>query len=255
MKKQMHFFGCSFTAGDELSDEEIFPWKKDPGLTFKEYYERRNDYLLNDIRNDEYQLKNKIFAYPSLLNNENYQTYNHAVNGVGLRTNIYKIMELIYSQEVDIIFLQVPPVGRELYINETGFINSIALAFEPRLPEMKNYVRAKNVSHQLFQSSLEDLMDLIMISNLAKQKNIRLIVLDFFFELVKRSQDLAKFDDFKFIRTNYINEIEQINMVQLINDIKQRRQFLLGGHFNKQSHQEIADHIQAYLQNNLKPQA
>lgn len=29
MMTNIHFFGCSFTAGDELTDDYFFPWKKD----------------------------------------------------------------------------------------------------------------------------------------------------------------------------------------------------------------------------------
>lgn len=255
MKKQIHFFGCSFTAGDELIDEELFPWKKDPDVDFHEYYKRRNEYLIEAEKQEEYQLKNKTLAYPAILNNDNYQTYNHAANGAGFRTNIYKILNIIYTQPVDIIFLQIPPVGRELYVHDDGFVNSLSLAFEPHLPKLKDYVKAKNISHKLLQSSLDDLMDLIMISNLAKQKNIKLVVIDLFFELVKRSQDLANFENFEFICTNYIKEIEQLDLIRIVSRIKQFQMISKGGHFTRTAHQEIADHIQAYLENNLKPQA
>jgi hypothetical protein len=252
MKKQVHFFGCSFTAGDELIDQDIFPWITKE-MSIQEYYNRRNEYLADPQKNEEYQIKNKLFAYPALLNSDSWQTHNHAVNGVGLRTNIYKIMELIFNQSADIIFLQVPPVGRELYVYSTGFVDSVALAFEPKKPELKNYVKSKNVSHGIYQSSLEDLMDIIMLSNLAKQKNVRLIVLDFFFELVKRSEDIAHFEDFKFIRTNYIKEIEQIDLIPLVNKIRQGKLILKGGHFSRLAHQYIADEIRPVLQEFFKP--
>ena len=63
--KHLHFFGCSYTAGDELSDEEFFPWKKDCA-TIEEYYSRRNQ-LMSDVSfMENYLRSNKNKAYPAL---------------------------------------------------------------------------------------------------------------------------------------------------------------------------------------------
>ena len=35
--KTIHFFGCSFTAGHELPDDDVIPWKKDC-KTSEEFY-------------------------------------------------------------------------------------------------------------------------------------------------------------------------------------------------------------------------
>ena len=78
--KHVHFFGCSLTAGDELSDEEFFPWKN--GCSQEEYYAKRNQLFRQDIAlHDRYVDSNKTKSYPSILNISGFSFYNHAKNG------------------------------------------------------------------------------------------------------------------------------------------------------------------------------
>jgi hypothetical protein len=58
MITNIHFFGCSFTAGDELIDDYFFPWKKDC-LTADEYYNKRSLVFKIREKSDFYNKQNK----------------------------------------------------------------------------------------------------------------------------------------------------------------------------------------------------
>ena len=235
--KHLHFFGCSFTAGDELSDDVWFPWKHEC-TSSEEYYSRRNFYLGIDNNNEKYRADNKEKAYPAILENNEYKTYNHAMNGASLRTNIFRALQLMFSNKpFDVIFVQVPPSDREFYIFKDGRIGSIQLATVESWPEpIKSYLRAKLNSHLPQQPSVEDGMDMIMLANVAKQKNIPLYFIEFTGEICSRLNDLTC-HDFNFIKTNLHNEINLISFSDIIDKV------LIGGHADLQSHQEMADKI------------
>lgn len=252
--KHLHFFGCSFTAGDELSDDIWFPWKhecKDQD----EYYTRRHEILCNMEDNIQYQLDNKARAYPAKIENEEYKTYNHAKNGESLRRNIFLILQLIYSKSTayDAIFLQIPPVGRELYIDSDLGITSLSFrGIDSYLDLQKKYLQAKAMSHRILQYSVEDLIDLLMLSNLCKQKNIRFYLIDFHQMLKPRLDDLRMdttkdTTKFQFISDNIFEETNIINFDEIVLSVFAENKILLGGHFPEESHQKMADKIKKKL--------
>lgn len=251
----LHFFGCSLTAGDELSDDEFFPWK----ATYKsgtEYFQRRNKELLDSNLSNKYEESNRALAYPALINNDVYKTYSYAKNGASLRENIYRILKLIYeNNNIDAIFLQVPPPGREMHVFGRDFVTTLRFSDAKIIltgneDAVSKYINAKLMSHSNKQYSLEDLMDLIMLNGLARQKNIKLCIINMTNQIETRLEDLKKSNEFQFI---YDNILKEITLINLPNHLKGRQ--TLAGHLTKSAHQEFAELIQAMLPDILNSQA
>ena len=62
----MYFYGCSFTAGDELVDDVFFPWKKDC-IDVGEYYNKRSEAFNKINVLHEYKTQNNLLAYPAQI--------------------------------------------------------------------------------------------------------------------------------------------------------------------------------------------
>lgn len=251
----LHFFGCSLTAGDELSDEEFFPWKVTCNSP-EEYFNRRNKQLLDGNLSDKYEKSNRKLAYPALIENELYKTYSYAKNGASLKENIYRVLKLIYeNNDIGAIFLQIPPPGREMYIIGKDFVTTLRFAdakkvFTNEDDNIDRYIKSKAMSHFPVQYSLEDLMDLLMITNVAKQRNIKLFVINITNQLETRLNDINGIQNFQSIHDNLLKEI---NLIDLPTHLK--RQQTLAGHITKSGHQEFAELIQAMLPDILNLQA
>ena len=251
----LHFFGCSLTAGDELSDDIFFPWK----ATCKsgtEYFQRRNKELLVGNLSDKYEESNRALAYPALINNELYKTHSYAKNGASLRENIYRILKLIYeNNNIGAIFLQLPPPGREMHVIGKDFVTTLRFAeaktvFTGKEDAISKYITAKLMSHYNMQYSLEDLMDLMMLNGLARQRNIKLCIINITNQIETRLEDLKKSNEFQFI---YDNILKEITLINLPDHLKGRQ--TLAGHLTKSAHQEFAELIQAMLPDILNSQA
>lgn len=231
--KHIHFFGCSFTAGDELSDHLYFPWKSEC-KTPREYYERRNN---SNIDYHKYENENKSKAYPSILGG-----INHALNGTSLKENMLKIIQLINSDtSVDAIYLQLPPFMRELYITDDGTIRS--LRFNSLDTDVaKSYVESKISTHSDINFVVNDIMDLITFYNFMKNKNVNFELISFGYELKLRRDTLAK-SSFNFLRT----ELDKLEMLDFTNYIISNNTRHIGGHFNIEAHQHFAQVIKQHL--------
>jgi hypothetical protein len=112
------------------------------------------------------------------------------------------------------------------------------------------YINAKLMSHSNRQYSLEDLMDLLMLNSLARQKNIKLCIINITNQLPLRLEDMQGSSEFQFINDNLLKEIDLINLPRHL-----RREQTLAGHINKSAHQEFAKIIKAMLPNILNLQA
>jgi hypothetical protein len=251
----LHFFGCSLTAGDELSDEEYFPWKKTCNSP-DEYFNRRNKILLDSDFSTKYEQSNRELAYPALINNDVYKTYNHSKNGASLRENIYRALKLIYeNNDVGAVFLQIPPPGREMHIVGKDFVTTLRFSdakksYTINENAVSKYINAKVMSHTHVQYSVDDLMDLLMLINVARQKNVKFYVINIIDQLEIRLRDLNGVDGFQFIHDNLLKEI---NLIDLPRHLK--RQQTLAGHITKPAHREFAELIQAMLPNILNSKA
>ena len=251
----LHFFGCSLTAGDELSDEEYFPWKA-TCYSPAEYFNRRNKILLDSDFSTKYEQSNRELAYPALINNDVYKTYNHSKNGASLRENIYRALKLIYEDnDVGAVFLQIPPPGREMHVKGIDFVTTLRFADAKKVvtkneEAVSRYINAKLMSHSNIQYSLDDLMDLLMLNNVARQKNVKLYVINMLNQLEIRLQDLNGLGGFQFVHDNLLKEINLIDL-----PLHLKRQQTLAGHITKPAHREFAELIQAMLPNILNSKA
>lgn len=257
MKKNIHFLGCSLTAGDELSDDIWFPWKTEC-KTIEEFIERRHKFLINYTPDQiiKYRQNNKDLAYPSLVAVDDCEIFNHAENGTSLRSVIFLALQLIYTKQVDILFVQIPPAGREMYMkfNTNVDLQSLTLDNLQSLTlaqpdnyedaDIKNYIIAKNMSHIYIHHSLDDMIDLLMLVNVAKQKKILLGIIVFGNELERRLSDLRLSTEFNFIRNNFYDEVD--NLINF-SSIKERYTLLLGAHPPKEAHIEMAYEIKKIL--------
>ncbi len=246
--KHVHFFGCSFTAGDELSDEKWFPWKFTEEHTYKTYYDKRAIILSKDDLANTYTEENKKFAYPALMNSGEIKTHNHAINGASIRTNIFRIVELFCSgAPIDAIYFQIPPVGRELYLL-SGDVTSIQMAVRNADHKWDNYIAEKLISHEPAQWALEDFLDLQLISAYAKERKVPLTFLVFESEIKYRYDDLSSLPNFKFLTDEY----EKLNVMYVQDVLSQRGHRLLGHHYSHVSHQDLADYLANHLHTILK---
>lgn len=241
--KHIHFFGCSFTVGDELADTEIFPWKsecKSPA----EYYERRNPYLRDPDDRMRYIELCKQQSYPSILARDNIKTYNHAQLGASIRENLFYILQTLSSQiPVDRVFLQIPPWPREVKFMPHGLMG-VQLASIGKLDTDNidnNYIKTKVMSHSLLHWACEDYMDLILIKSYLDQKGIPFSLIVLHDELISRNHMLP--DYAKFLHQTLMSTTAIIDLTNKIS----RNDQLTGLHYNFFGHKKIANAVLRHI--------
>lgn len=243
MTVHVHFFGCSYTAGDELADEEFFPWKFTEPHTPDSYTAKKREFFKNNpLLTREYRRKNASMAYPALINSPNILTTNHAQNGQSVRTNVFKVLELTSTRsDVDMIYFQISPSGREMYIDSNNNVTSIQLQLALKLAEeaklQHEYAYTKLKTHSIVQYSIEDLMDMYILTGFLKSKGIPFKFLVFGSELDIRSADILELKKFNFL-TNNLSDLPIINVPK---DLLGKR--LLHLHISHQGHQNLAEFI------------
>lgn len=233
--KNIHFFGCSFTAGDELSDDIYFPWKSEC-KTLEEYYEKRSN---SEFDHSKYQEDNKNKSYPSMLGG-----INHASNGASLKENILKIVQLINSDTlIDAIYLQIPPYLRELYITEDNSIESLMFN-SIDTDTTSSYIKTKILSHSDINFAVNDVLDLISFDNFIRNKNINFGIISFGPEL--RGRQLVLYNTpFSFLNTE-LNKLDIIDFKNYVFTQKSKIRYL-GQHFTLEAHQHFAQVIKQHL--------
>lgn len=246
MTAHLHFFGCSFTAGDELADAKWFPWKFEEQHTAESYYKRR---ATCDIDWEKYSEDNKKLAYPALMNRDGIVTYNHARNGESLRTCVLKIVDLLGSgAPVDAIYFQIPVIARELYLSDGNAI-SLQLSASQYYPHKWNrYAAEKLVSHEEAQWPLEDFLDLQLISSYVKERNIPLTFLVFGDELDHRIHATALLKNHRFV----IDQVKKLNVQDVNHILLRRSQPLIGNHYSQESHEDLALYLREHYHKKLK---
>lgn len=249
---QIHFFGCSFTAGDELSDATWFPWKITEAHTAQSFYAKR---LTIDYDWKKYQEENRSRAYPALIekSNQNIKTYNHSENGKSLRHNILDLIQLVTSGcEIDMIYFQLPPTGRDMIISKDYIINTM----ESNISELtKSYILSKLLLSIPENQSIQDSLDLCMLSGYLKSKGIPCYILNINTEVEFRQIDINSavtrnwnddIIDFKFL------SIEKwFDIINLQTTIRRFDPPLIGGHLSQSQHQSVADYIANHIKEKL----
>ena len=250
--KHVHFFGCSLTAGDELSDEEFFPWKKE--CSVQEYYSKRNELFMKDpFFHDSYVDSNKAKSYTSMFDINGFSFHNHAKNGSGIREIIFKILTVINQVGLDnisAIYMQIPPSLREEYIHTTGVdslqLSSIGIKNDNNI---ENYIKTKLFSHDIvLHQTVNDLLDLVFINSYIKSVNIPfyMVILDDNLDI--RFQDIKERTcNYQYLENLVLKNINRIDCRcrELLNSPKE-----LGGHFSQAGHAIIANLVKKHILEN-----
>lgn len=247
--KNIYFFGCSFTAGDELSDEEYFPWKFTENHTPETYYQKRNVFFEKNYNKwNDYVKSNKEKSYPLKINSA-YQIHNQSSCGRALRHNIFDVIKLLESDHtVDALYFQIPPVGRETYIDKDAIIQSITMSILKKTDEHFAYLRIKAKTHDYKQYSLDDLLDLIMLREYLNNKNIYYKFLDFFDLLNVRINDVIELQDKHSVYKEIIDSASRLPTIKFNFGIQD---MLLGGHLTIEGHETVAKRLEIDLRENL----
>lgn len=242
---RLDFYGCSFTAGDELCDDVFFPWKHECANP-QEYYIKRSEYFNNIPFLHEYKRQNALLAYPAQIEKlTGYQVFNHADNGASLRELIYKIIHQVSSNEqTDYIFLQIPPAAREYIINDVYPMSILmsTVIYSDHASRLKNYVKEKIVTHETYSWVVDDYMDLLMLDGFLTKKKIPYKILDVG-NLNESKKELVGLQRYEFLNA----EIDKLDILKLaeIHDIQR----CFGGHFNLATHKKFAQAIIEILSN------
>jgi hypothetical protein len=244
--KLLHFYGCSFTAGDELSDYEY------PELANHEiqdtYWPARQKFLTeNEQRGFEYIEKNKQKAYPAKVATRGFETKNFAQNGASLEEMIYTIiMNLSQIPEVkpDAVFLQIPPMHREaVFFDQHPCISTIC--YTNLLPNVMNdskyhdYMTSRIMTFTDAHFAISDLLKLYSLKCFLDSKNIPFYLIEMMDELQLR-YSFIKSDLYRHI-TDKLKAIPILNIDSNLETKENSR--CLAGHFTEKIHVIIADRI------------
>ena len=245
--KNIHFFGCSFTAGDELSDLEFFPNIKSASPA--EYYNVRGE-ILSDVEvADRYQAENLKKAYPALINIDQVKTHNHARNGESLKSCVFKILKTvsdckIENKNIDAVYLQLPPMFREMTVNhDLNGIESLRLSSQGQLPTdfYSKYVEEKLKTHCNEQWVIEDFMDILMIAGYLNNIGIKFSLISIH-DLILNSRLSLSSDYFNFLLLEF-HKIDKINL----NSIFRSNPVMRGGHMGHEGHRKSAKIIENHI--------
>lgn len=245
--KKIFFYGCSFTAGDELSDSEYPELCNHPNLD--SYLIARKKFLEDYDQSMIYLQKNKAKAYPAKVNGRGHLCENFAENGASLEQMICEILLHVADEgkRPDVVFLQIPPIYREaLFFNEHPFIDTLmfnSLSINANGQRYSDYLKAKVMSFDGSHFAIADFMKLYMLQFFLDRKNIKFHLVEMKDEL-KLRYSLATADEYK----NIIDSIKQIPILDaspIIESIPDSR--CLAGHYKEHIHAIIADRIVALL--------
>lgn len=236
-EKKILFFGCSHTAGDELSDDDWFPWKKD-AKTDAEYYKRRNETLRIQEHYERYSADNRKKAYPALIKLDGISIENHAHNGASLRECIYRCLRELqqHNFNVSAVYMQLPPPHRQMLLLSSYATSILSTnALEDDHVDQQKYVIERIKLFPPFQDSIDDIIDIVMLYGYLKQKNIRLFLIPIDFTLHNRLLDLTDGTHDHGFLLNLFSEIPVLDVRKHMTD----RQ--LGHHFGKETHQKLSE--------------
>jgi hypothetical protein len=233
-KKQIHFFGCSHTAGHELPDSYVFPWLNECKSP-EDYYKKFGELTLEEFNLDTYKMECKKLAYPALLSNidQSYECVNHAEFGSSIKCEMYKAINLIEQNKtkIDLLVFQIPYFTREFILtNENKFENKKYNSFT-------RYAEGKLVSHSTEHWGFHGHIELLLFEGYLESKKIPSIFLQ-----LGDAND-AWIDIFGLART--------VDIVQMLDYIEYNRS--IGRHYDYATHVNIANHIKTLIDAKLFP--
>lgn len=183
--KNIHFFGCSHTAGHELPDDDLLPWKKDC-KTNTEYYTRLSSTKPGHglpCSLTEYVRLCKSMAYPSIIESiqPSWKCTNHAEFGSSIRHEIFKAMTLIEStiEPIDFLVFQIPHASREFAVTNDEKLKSFLINFPlVNSPEFNAYLEKSVMFHSINHWEFQARLDLVLFEGYLLSKNIKFLFLD-----------------------------------------------------------------------------
>lgn len=244
--KNIWFYGCSLTAGDELFDGEIFPWKNQCDNT-TEYHIQRSKIFAADRKFEiDYRAKNKELSYPKQMEEiSEFKSFNQSENGASLKSMIARSVEdVLLKKPIDFVVFQIPINHRELLLEHNSF-ESIQMSGDNLPSYLDNYRKAKIRSHPTYQQSYEDFLDLLLYDSFLKKRNIPNIFL-----IINESEYSHRVRDLQETQYQYmIAEFEKLPNKFLVYQQDFTLQRELAGHLDKQAHRKLAELLKTYLEN------
>lgn len=253
MTRRILFYGCSYTAGDELADNEFFPWIKYV-RTQEEYVVRKQESLLKmraeDMEKYYYSCRQK--AYPQLMNTDEINTVNRALCGSSVEEQVFYILkdyEQGWMDSDSTVYLQLIGYPREIYLEED---RPRSLRFSDikkyswwDSDAVNEYKLAKLNTHGLDHWVAMDYMLIITTKNFLNNKQIPFYLINLDDALENRNNELNR-PIHTTIRQLFEKEIKVLDLQDLIDPETK----LINGHFNHQSHKRIAELVtEHYWQN------
>lgn len=242
-KKQIHFFGCSHTAGHELPDSYMFPWLNEC-KSAKDYYKKFDELLRPpDFNLDEYKIECKKLAYPAILSNmdNRYNCINHADFGSSLKGELYKAINVIEKNEtrIDLLVFQIPYFTRELILTNDNKLENYLLGEIVNKQDnyLSRYAESKLVSHSPRHWNFHAHLELLIFEGYLKSKKIPSIFLeiDYFNDLYSENNLLES----------------NVDTCRLLDHIEYQR--TIGYHFNYDTHVNIAKCVKNLVDAKLFP--
>jgi len=244
--KNIYFFGCSYTAGDELADDEFFPWKKecnDPDEYFLkklQYFDQTPDY--SNVKT--WEAANRKKAYPALLQNNNnskINSINKARPGSSIHEVVLTVVETVLTTpDISYVCIQIPPGPREMIINGEWISTLQFTTFGMRHEQNGDYLRESLKLKSDEHFSINEILDLILVTNFLKSKCIDFTILDLDDSAIKDRRTNIISD-----RWRWLSDCGSDQVLDLRDKICNKR--LLGWHFNSSAHEIIADEIEKVL--------
>jgi len=242
-KKQIHFFGCSYTAGHELPDSYTFPWLNEC-KSAEDYYKRFTELYSTDFDMDEYKIECKKLAYPAILSSldNRYNCINHAEFGSSVKCEMHKAINLIEKNNtnIDLLVFQIPYFTRELILtNEDKLENHLRgelITQNSHDYSLTRYAESKLVTHSPRHWGFHTQLELLLFDGYLKSKNIPSI----------------------FLNMDYFNEEYEstllevsVEALRLLDHIEAQR--TIGFHFNCDTHVNIVNYIKNLVDAKLFP--
>jgi hypothetical protein len=243
--KVLHFYGCSFTAGDELSDYEY------PELanheTQETYWPVRQKFLADSQQCFEYIEKNKQKAYPAKVAALGFETKNFAENGASLEEMIYRIilkLSEVPAEIPDAVFLQIPPIGREaVFFDHQPCVATIRYSNLQQniMNDLKyhDYMTSKIMAFTDAHFAISDLLKLHTLKYFLAAKNIPFYLIEMMDELQMRYA-FIKSDSYNHI-TGELKIIPTLNIAPIVSSTE--NSVCLAGHFTEKIHEMISNMI------------
>lgn len=244
-KKQIHFFGCSHTAGHELVDPYMFPWLTECKSS-EDYYKKFSElYMIETFDFDIYKLECKKLAYPALLSNmdHSYECVNHAEFGSSIKGEIYKAINLIEKNKtkIDLIVFQIPYFTRELILtNEDKLENYLLaeMAGNKKHDSFARYAESKLVSHSFNHWGFHGHLELLIFEGYLESKKIPNIFLQ-----------LGDPNDVDLENIGLERTVDVCRLLGLV-----EYNCSIGGHYDYDTHVNIANHIKNLVDAKLSPE-